>query len=137
MGGFPNSPASGPGSGATLDGPPSMLPQPSRRNLMDLGWGSKPEGGMGQEASNPQVMALQGVKLIEMGAQVLSASLPMLAQALQAFVQQLQVVVPQAMAQAVGGVPAAGPQPGPPSPVPAAPGGSPVPPGAVSGGAAQ
>lgn len=134
MGGFVNSPASGPGSGVTLDSPPGSPPSPDRAALMNLGWGSKPEGGMGAEASNPQIMALQGVKLIEMGAQVLSAALPPLAQAIQAFVQQLQVVVPQAMSQAVGGASAAGSPMGPPSPVPMAPGAQP-PPG-VSGGAA-
>ena len=132
MGGFSNSPAGGPASNVTLDSPPSMPAQPSRKSLMDLGWSQKPEGGLGQEASNPQVQALQGVKMMEMGAQVLSAALPSIAAPIMAFVQQLQTVVPQAMAQEMGLGGAAGAQPGAPSPVPPAPS---QPPGAGGGGA--
>jgi hypothetical protein len=120
MGGFPNSPATGPASGVTLDAPPASPSQSS--SVTNLGWGAKPDGGLGPEASNPQVMALQGTQLMKMGAQVLSAALPVLAQILQAFMQQLETVVPQAMSQSMGGAPAAGPQMGTPSPVPPAPG---------------
>jgi hypothetical protein len=118
MGGFANSPAGGPSSGVTLDSPPSRPPGQSQSTL---GWATNPEGGMGAEASNPQIMALQGTKLIEMGVQVLSAALPTLAAVLQQFVQQLQQVVPQAMSQAMGGGIAGTPM-GAPSPVPTPPG---------------
>lgn len=108
---FPFSPSSG--GGGSLDAPPS--PPQAGSNTSSLGWASKPDAGMGPEASDPQVMALQGAKLIEMGAQVLGSALPQLAAPLQAFVQQLQTVVPQLMSQGMGGGPAS------PSPVPAQP----------------
>jgi len=100
---------------ASLDSPPQSPTGPARAAMGNMGWGGKPDGGLGPEASDPQVKALQGVKLIEMGAQVLASSVPELAGPVQAFVQQIAQLVPQMLnQQMVGGA-------GAPSPVPAGP----------------
>ena len=102
-----------------LSSPPMSPPGPSKAEMSSLGWGMEKQSGMGPEASDPQVKALQGVKLIEMGAQVLAASVPELAGPVQAFVQQLAQLVPQVMSQNMAGAPT----PVPAAPAPAGPGG--------------
>ena len=97
---------------ASLDSPPASPPA----GMSNMGWGSKPDGGLGPEASNPQVQALQGVKMVEMGAQILASALPELAGPIQAFVQQLSQMVPQMMSQQMTGAPDN--MMGAPSPVP-------------------
>jgi len=103
----------------SLDSPPASPPGPSAAGMSSLGWGAKPDSGLGPEASNPQVQALQGIKMIEMGAQILSASIPELAGPTQAFVQQLSQLVPQMMSQQMSGAPDN--MMGAPSPVPQGP----------------
>ena len=101
------------GMSAGLDSPPASPTGPARAEMGGMGWGAKPDGGLGPEASDPQVQALQGVKLIEMGAQVLASSVPELAGPVQAFVQQIAQLVPQMLNQQQMG--------GAPSPVPGGP----------------
>lgn len=93
----------------------STPPSPAPQSMGKLGWGA-PEGGMGPEASDPQVKALQGVKMIEMGTQILATTFPELAGPMQAFNQQLQQIVPQLMSQQMTGAPTG--QMMPPTPVP-------------------
>jgi hypothetical protein len=102
----------------SLDSPPASPPASS--GMSSLGWGTKPDNGLGPEASNPQVKALQAIKMIEMGAQMLSTSLPELAGPVQSFVQQLSQLVPQMMSQQMAGGPTGM---GAPSPVPTPQGG--------------
>lgn len=104
---------------ASLDSPPASPPGPSRAEMGNLGWGAKPDEGLGPEASNPQIQALQGVKMVEMGAQLLATALPELAGPIQAFVQQLSTMVPQMMSQQMTGAPDN--MMGAPSPVPQGP----------------
>lgn len=94
----------------SLDSPPSS---PPGRSMSTLGWGAKPDAGLGPEASNPQIQALQAVKMIEMGAQQLAAAVPELAGPVQAFVQQLSTVVPQVMSQQMMGTPVPSMMPAP------------------------
>ncbi len=69
--------------------------------------------GLGADAGNPQIMALQGLQLIEKGAQILAQGLPALQDSLGQVVAFVRQAVPQAM---TGGnpmqVPAAAPPPG-------------------------
>lgn len=109
----PLPPTGGPG-GVNLDSPPPQPPQSSRRSLMDLKSPEQPTGGLGPDASNPAIMALQGLKLMEAGSQLLGSALPALAQPLTAIIGQLRQTVPQAMAESMG-------PPGPTSPPPAGP----------------
>ena len=122
------SPASAAQSGI-LNAPPGMPPAGKRGSLMDLAPGA-PDGGMGEQATDPQVMALQALKMMEMGAQLLASSLPAVAGPVQAFVEQLKLVVPQQLASDVaGGAPsAAGAMPpAPPGPpTMGGPGGGPM-----------
>jgi len=116
-------------SGGSLDTAPPMPPQPSRKDMMTLNWSQPPSGGMGPEAADPQVKALQGMQMIQMGVQLISVALPVLAAPLQALIGQLENVVPQAMADSVAGTPPSGMMA--PSPVPAAPNPSQGQPGAA------
>ena len=86
----------------SLNSPPSG---PPGRSMSSLGWNAKPDAGLGPEASNPQIQALQGLKMMEMGAQQLSAAIPELAGPIQQIVQQLAAVVPQLMSQQMAGTP--------------------------------
>ena len=121
------SPASAPQSGL-LNTPPGMPPGGKRGSLMDLAPGA-PDGGMGEQANDPQVMALQALKMFDMAAKLMSAALPAVGAPCTAFVEQLSQVVPQQLASDVaGGAPsAAGAMPpAPPGPPQmGAPGGGP------------
>ena len=121
------SPASAPQSGI-LNAPPGMPPGGKRGSLMDLAPAAH-DGGMGEQATNPQVMALQALKMMEMGAQLMASALPAVAGPVTAFMEQLKQVVPQQLASDVaGGTPsAAGAMPpAPPGPPQmGAPGGGP------------
>jgi hypothetical protein len=129
MAGF-TSPAAAAQSGV-LNSPPGMPPGGQRKSLMDLA-GAAPDGGMGEQATSPQVMALQALKMMETGAQLMASALPAVAGPVIAFLDQLKQVVPQQLASdAAGGSPsAAGAPPAPPGP-PAAPGGGPIPGGGM------
>jgi len=100
----------------SLDAPPASPPGPSAKGMSSMGWGAKPDQGLGAEASNPQIQALQAMKMIEMGTQMLSNAIPELAGPVQAFVQQLSQLVPQMMSQQMTGAP--NNMMGTPSPVP-------------------
>lgn len=102
-----------PNRSGVLDQAPPQPPGSQKHSLMDTQQsGSGSNGGrgagLGADASNPQIVALQGVAMIEQGTQLLSSAVPQLAPALTGFVTQLKQVVPQAMADQVAGVDSTG-----------------------------
>lgn len=121
-------PGAGPTSGGMLDSPPPQPPGGQKRSLMDTQQAQHSQAGLGAEAANPQIVALQGLAMMEQGTQLLSSALPALAQPLMALMQNLKQVVPQAMADQVAGIDnsgagagAGGPGGGAPAPPPQAP----------------
>lgn len=85
---------------------------------------------LGMEAGNPQILALQGLKMIESGAQALVQGIP----ALEGPLGQILVFVRQAVPQALAGgnpmqAPSAAPAPGGNMAPPPPPGGPPPPQG--------
>ena len=104
-----------------LEGPPPPPAKEGRAaSLMD-----RQQMGLGAEAGNPQIMMLQGMKMLEQGAQILAQGIPALEQPLGQVIAFVRQAVPQAL---TGGnptqVPAAAPSPGgmaPPPPPQAAP----------------
>ncbi len=128
---------SSPNRGGMLDQAPPQPPGGQKRSLMDTQQGAGSGGGLGADAANPQIVALQGVAMIEQGTQLLSSAIPQLAPALTGFVTQLKQVVPQAMADQISGVDSTGAGAAPPGPG-GAPGGmppGPPPQGGVPAGA--
>ena len=104
-------PASSPSRGGLLDSPPPEAPDQAAKakgkskTLMDTQtMGSKRGAGLGLEASNPQVVAMQSLAMIEQGTQLLSTALPALAPALSGLVTNLRQVIPQAMADQISGL---------------------------------
>lgn len=98
-----------------LDGPPPPSGREGRpASLMD-----RQQPGLGAEAGNPQIMMLQGMKMLEQGAQILAQGIPSLEQPLGQVVAFIRQAVPQALA---GGnptqVPAAAPPQGGMAPPP-------------------
>lgn len=149
----PMSVGAGPNNtGERLDNPPPASPDQGKRakhgSLVEnqLKRQGAPGTGLGIDGGDPQVLALQGTEMIEMGAQKVSAALPALAQALQTLVANLKVVIPQAISDQLAGIsnsgaggPASGvapapPPPGPPPMTSVGPGGGGVPPGAAPPG---
>jgi len=116
-----------------LNSPPGM--PPSRQgSLMDMA-GSAPDGGMGEQATDPQIQALQALKMMDMAAQLMASALPAIAGPVTAFVEQLKQVVPQQLATDVAGggaSSAAGAMPpAPPGPPMMGGGGGPAPGGGM------
>lgn len=114
-------------AGVTLDKAPPMPPASKRKSLMDLGGTQQPDGGLGPAASSPQIMALQGISMIEMGARLIASALPAIAGPVTAFVEQLKQVAPQALASATtGGILPPGAPTGAPPPAAPPPAGPPM-----------
>lgn len=101
---------------ADLDGPPPPPPgegkKASARNLMDS------QRSLGAMSGNPQIMTLQGLKMVEQGMQLIATGVPVLRDPLGQIVAFVRQAVPQAMS---GGnplqVPAAQPAQGSPNPM--------------------
>lgn len=101
-------PGASPSKGGMLDsGPPQPPARSANRSLVDTQM-SRGVGGLGAEAGNPQIVAMQGLALIEQGTQLLSSTLPALGPALGQLTAQLRQVVPQAMADQLAGIENAG-----------------------------
>jgi len=81
------------------------------------------QGGAGnQAAGSPQVMALQGLQMVERGLQILAQTFPDTAPQFADFVSQLRQLTAQGVAGSVGGQAPAGVMPmmaPPPGPMPA------------------
>ena len=109
----------------SLDGPPPLPTGGGGRKatLMD----QQPKG-LGADAGNPQIMALQGLQLMEKGAQLLVQGFPALQDPLGQVVAFVRQAVPQAMTggnpmqvPAAAGPPGGGGMPMAPPPPPGGP----------------
>jgi len=115
-------PGAGPTNSAMLDAPPPQPPGSAAKakgnSLVDsqLKKQGAPGAGLGADASSPQVVALQGLAMMEKGQQLLSAALPQLAPALSGLITNLKQVVPQAMSDQLAGVDSSGAGGAPPQP---------------------
>jgi len=120
-------PGAGPTTTGMLDAPPPQPPgsaQRAKSSLVDsqLKRQGAPGSGLGSDAASPQVVALQGLAMMEKGQQLLSAALPQLAPALSGLISNLKQVVPQAMSDQLAGIDSSG------AAAPPAPGATPAPP---------
>ena len=116
-------------SSGRLDEAPPMPPAGKRKSLMDLA-SPAPDDSPGAGAASPEVQSLRGLKLMQMGAQLLASNLEVVKEPVLAFITQLSQIVPQALAQQASGglatppVTAPSAPPGPPSMVAGGPGGA-------------
>src|SRR5437879_10481233 len=90
-------PGAGPTTSGMLDAPPPQPPagaQRAKSSLVDsqLKKQGAPGSGLGSDAASPQVVALQGLAMMEKGQQLLSAALPQLAPALTGLISNLKQV---------------------------------------------
>ncbi len=101
--------APGGGMGTSLDAGPPLPPEATRRPTLRQLAGGQPEG-LGAMAGNPGVMALEGLQMMERGAQLLSQGIPGLTPQLAELRAGLRQAVPQQLAGSTpgggGGAPA-------------------------------
>jgi hypothetical protein len=101
-------PGASPSRGGMLDSPPPAPPSRGGASLVDNQMSRTQGAGLGAEAGNPQIVALQGLAMLEQGTQLLSSTLPQLGPALGQLMAQLRQVIPQAMADQLAGIENAG-----------------------------
>lgn len=99
-----------------------MPPAGRRKSLMDLAAPAS-DDSMGPGALPPEVQTLRGLKMMQMGAQLLASNLEVVKEPVMTFITQLSQIVPQALAQQASGGLATPPVTAPPAPPgpPAAP----------------
>lgn len=90
------------GPGVSLDAAPPLPPEATRRPTLRQLSGGQP-GGLGAMAGNPGVMALEGLQMMERGAQLLSQGIPGLTPQLADLIAGLRQAVPQQLAGSVPG----------------------------------
>lgn|SRR5262245_48675632 len=106
---MPSEPGASPSRGGMLDTPPPSPPAAKKgASLVDTQLSRSQGAGLGAEAGNPQIVALQGLAMLEQGTQLLSSTLPALGPALGQLMAQLRQVIPQAMADQLAGIENAG-----------------------------